>query len=116
MRNPDNLRVYRLAVEVFETIAGYRPPCRTPLYEAQRSTESIKNNIREGCYRPTEPDFLRFIGYAQGSASEASGQFWQCGLNGQLPRGIAENLEDKAQHILAMLIKLSRFNKKRLVG
>ena len=114
MRNPHNLRVYEKAVKLYKAIAGYRPPYRSPLFEAQRSTESIHNNIREGCRRPTEPDFLRFLGYAQGSAEEASGQFWQCGINGQLPRELADRLEDAAQHILAMLINLRRANLRRL--
>ena len=114
MRNPHYLRVHRLAVQLNVTLARYHPREKSPLYEAQRSAGSIEDNINEACLRETEKEFLNFINYARSSAREASGQLRRCGRNGQLPRTLAATLQDNAQHILACLIRLHRFNKRRL--
>ena len=114
MRNPHSLRVYHLAVQLNDTLATYRPPTRSPLYEAQRSAGSIEDNINEACYRQTESDFLRHLTYARASAAEAAGQLRRSGRNGQLPQDLADSLQDQAQHILACLIRLHRFNRERL--
>ena len=116
MRNPDNLRVYRMAVDLNDALADYHPHSKSPLYEAQRSAGSIEDNINEGCLRESEKEFLNHINYARASAREASGQLRRCGRNGQLPSTLAASLQDHAQHILACLIKLHRFNRERLGG
>jgi len=116
MRNPDNLRVYQMAIDLNNALAEYRPRPQSPLYEAQRSAGSIEDNINEGCLRESEKEFLNHINYARASAREVSGQLRRSGRNGQLPRHLAAKLQDNARHILACLIKLHRFNKKRLGG
>ena len=59
MRNPQSLRVYKLAVELNDDLARYRPPYETPLQKAQKTAGQVEYAINEGCYWGTEKDFLR---------------------------------------------------------
>ena len=70
--NFENLDVWkracRLAVEV--CVAFHKSRDYALKDQAQRSAISIPSNIAEGSERPSDVDFLRFLGYSKGSCGE----------------------------------------------
>ena len=69
------LRVWQAAVALADEV--YRATGDMPMDErfglrsqARRAASSVAANIAEGCARGTDPDFLRFLRYARGSAAE----------------------------------------------
>ena len=91
-----------LAVEVEKRAEVLRYDAADPL---RRSTASVADNLAEGSERPTDADFARFVGIAEGSCAEA-----QCQLRRAVRCGHAElrPLIIEAQQVGWMLTALRR--------
>ena len=75
MRNPYKLRVmesaFAIAARTYEATAEFPPTERFGLVtQMRRAAVSIGSNIAEGCGRSTDAQFVNFLNYASGSASE----------------------------------------------
>ncbi|MFZ5476418.1 MAG: four helix bundle protein [Myxococcota bacterium] len=75
-RDPSKLKVFVLAdelvLEVYKATRCLPPEERFGLQsQIRRASVSTAVNIVEGCARPTEAEYLRFIAISLGSASEA---------------------------------------------
>lgn len=75
MRNPNELKVYELAMDlavtVYELTAAFPSEERFGLVsQMRRAAVSIASNIAEGCSRESQADFRRFVEIATGSAME----------------------------------------------
>jgi four helix bundle protein len=83
---------------------------RDPDYRAQmkRAALSISSNIAEGHGRNSNPAFIQFLNYAQGSISELKSQFLACTDVGLLKL-------DDIKNILAQLDQLSAMNYKLIL-
>ena len=69
MRDPKKLSAFQLADQL--ALAGMPPDERFGLtMQMRRVAVSITSNIVEGCSRNSEPDYLRFLDMALGSACE----------------------------------------------
>ena len=70
--NFENLDVWkrgcRLAVDV--CVASHQSRDYALRDQLQRSAISIPSNIAEGAERPSDADFVRFLGYSKGSCGE----------------------------------------------
>ncbi|MCC2545039.1 four helix bundle protein [Hymenobacter sp. BT175] len=60
--------------------------------QLRRSAASAPHNIAEGCGRQSAPDFLRFLTFAMGSASELESQLLLAQALEYLPTSAAEQL------------------------
>lgn len=79
MRDHRKLRAFQLADSL--AIAVYRATAKFPRDEQyglanqmRRSATSVPCNIVEGCARSTQPDYVRFLDIAYGSACELAYQ------------------------------------------
>ena len=79
MRNPEDLAVYRLSVEVaaetYQVVRGFPDQERYGLTsQMSRAAVSVFSNLAEGCSRSSQRDFARFVEMALGSAMELRAQ------------------------------------------
>lgn len=62
---------HELTLEVYNFTAKFPREERFGLIDQmRRSSASIPTNIAEGCGRGSNPDFIKFLNYSMGSASE----------------------------------------------
>jgi four helix bundle protein len=108
MRDPQRLlvaqRAIGLAVDVYRLTDGFPPSERFGLStQMRRAAVSIGSNIAEGCGRPGNRDFLRFLYIARASATELA---FQNILAAELGFGSAasrEAVSEGVDHIQRML-------------
>ncbi len=79
MRNYKELLIWQKGMDIVEEV--YKIAALLPSEEKyglksqiQRAAISIPSNISEGCSRGTDPAFIRFLEYAEGSAFEIDTQ------------------------------------------
>ena len=109
MRDPRRFQVFILADEL--VIEVYRASQRFPLEETygltsqvRRSALSVPSNLIEGCSRVTDPDFLRFVRQALGSAMEAG---YQLDVAARLGYGVDADLIERYQQLSRQLRALA---------
>lgn len=108
MRDPERLlvaqRALTLAVDVYRLTDAFPSSERFGLSaQMRRSAVSIGSNIAEGCGRPGNRDFLRFLYIARASATELA---FQNTLAGELGFGSAahrDSVSEGADHVQRML-------------
>jgi len=112
--NYENLEIYKrsliVSVEIMKIIDDLRPYRLAE--QVVSSSISIPSNIAEGAERPSEKDFIKFLGYASGSAAELITQLNIIQLSGKridldLPKLISELKEINAM-IRRFIEKLSK--------
>ncbi len=81
--------------------------------QMQRSAISVPSNIAEGQERNTDPDFLRFLGYAQGSNSELRTQIYIAARLNLFPQEFIDPTITESKEISAMLYGLIKSVKAR---
>ena len=90
----------RLAVSIYNELSGCRDfSLRDQL---QRSAVSIPSNIAEGSERDSNPDYIRFLRIAKGSAAELRTQLHIAEQIGILTAENAHSLRTEAKEITAM--------------
>jgi four helix bundle protein len=79
MRNFKELQIWHKGMDIVEEV--YKVSSLLPVEEKfglisqmQRAAISIPSNIAEGCGRGTDPAFIQFLEYAEGSAFEVETQ------------------------------------------
>lgn len=79
MRNYKELLIWQKGMDIVEEV--YKVSTLLPIEEKyglksqlQRAAISIPSNISEGCSRGTDPAFIQFLEYAEGSAFEIDTQ------------------------------------------
>ena len=76
--------------------------------QLRRASLSIPTNLAEGACRGRDPEFLRFIGIAIGSAAEVDSLLAHASQVGTLDPRISRELYDDLTVIRKMLFKLRR--------
>ncbi|MHB1279215.1 MAG: four helix bundle protein [Bacteroidia bacterium] len=103
--NFEKLRIYQdslaLAKRTYKNFKSF--PCFAIRDQILRSAVSIPSNIAEGSQRNSEKDFIKFLYYSKGSASELFTQF-----------RIIEDEDDIDEIILRQLIADSRMSMKQI--
>ena len=107
------LRVWILASELAEDLKclarTFPPDERFELAsQLSRAGTSIPTNIAEGCGRETLPDFNNFMNIAIGSAKEVESLLLTAKNRGYINQYDYTKLQDKADHIGAMLTSLKQ--------
>lgn len=100
----------RLAVFVYESLKT----CKDYGIKDQmtRAAVSIASNIAEGYERDTNPDFIRFLNIAKGSAAELRTQTYIAERVGVLENSQAEYLVTELKRISAMIYGLIKARRK----
>ncbi len=76
--------------------------------QMRRAALSIPTNLAEGASKGRDPEFLRFIGIAIGSAAEADSLLAHAALVGALEPRLAHELINELMVIRKMLFKLRK--------
>jgi len=94
-------RASRIAVRVYEVLKD----CRDYGLRDQmtRAAVSIASNIAEGAERSSNPDFMRFLNIAKGSAAELRTQIYIAQRIGILDHKTQADLTEEVKQISAML-------------
>jgi four helix bundle protein len=106
----EQLEVWQLArkftVDIYRALDG----CRDYHFRNQitDAANSISNNIAEGSERLSRPDFIRFLGYAKGSAAEARSQLYLAADLGYIMPEISQKLRENACVISSKVFNLIR--------
>ena len=74
--------------------------------QIQRAVVSINSNIAEGFERDSNPEFVKFLGYAKGSAGEALSQLITAHDIGYVNDDSYERLTQKLELVSVMLARL----------
>lgn len=111
MRDFKKLNVWKTAYDFCLQI--YEATARFPIAEQygltqqlRRASVSISSNIAEGCGRGSNPDFLRFLYHALGSAKECENQLMLAKDLGYLQQTTCDNLLTTLTSIQKQLISL----------
>lgn len=108
MRDPQRLlvaqRAVGLAVDVYRLTDGFPPSERFGLStQMRRAAVSIGSNIAEGCGRPGNRDFLRFLYIARASATELAFQNMLAAELGFGSAACRESVREGVDHVQRML-------------
>ena len=116
MRDHTKLRAFELADQfallVYKHTATF--PCDEQFgltSQLRRAAVSIPSNIVEGCTRPTQSDYLKFLDIAYGSASEAKYQLslaFRLGYLNAESNNLLASYADEPPRVLSGLIRSSR--------
>jgi four helix bundle protein len=119
MRDHRKLRAFELSDEL--VLAVYSATKTFPREEQfgltsqlRRATLSIASNIVEGCARTSQPDYIRFLDMAFGSAREVEYQLSVAARLNYLPTEVATELSrqaDETARVLAGLLRSLRSDK-----
>jgi four helix bundle protein len=118
MRDHTKLRAFeladRLAVAVYQLTRAFPADEQFGLTsQMRRATVSVASNIVEGCARSTQPEYVRFLDIAYGSAREVE---YQLSLASRLGYAQEESfpsvtdLADETGRVLSGLIRSLRKN------
>lgn len=95
------------------TLEVYRVTRRFPdeekyglIAQMRRSSSSIPTNIAEGCVRPTDADFARFLYISLGSTSELEYQLILARDLGYVAESTYSSLQGYTAEVKRMLIRL----------
>jgi four helix bundle protein len=106
--NFENLEVYKrslaVSVKIMKVIDDVRPFRLAE--QIVSSSISIPSNIAEGAERPSDKDFVKFLGYSSGSAAELITQLQIIHLSGKIIDLDLPVLILELKEINAMLRKL----------
>jgi four helix bundle protein len=99
-------RSHALSIEVYQLLAD----CRDWGFRDQitRSTNSISDNIAEGCERSGKAEFRQFLSYAKSSAGEARSQMMRAQALAYIGLSDSERLIKELKEISRMIQGLSR--------
>jgi four helix bundle protein len=113
MRDHTKLRAFALADQF--ALLVYKHTATFPLEEqfgltsqVRRAAVSVPSNIVEGCARPTQSDYVRFLNIAYGSATEAKYQLSLAFRLGFLDADANEALASCADELSRVLSGLIR--------
>jgi four helix bundle protein len=95
----------QLAVDVYAVLKN----CRDFGLKDQmtRAAVSIASNIAEGAERNSNPDYIRFLHIAKGSAAELRTQLYIANSIGAVPTDQQQTLTTELKRISAMLQRLA---------
>ncbi len=82
--------------------------------QIKRSVRSICANIAEGHNSLTNPDFIKFLGYAKRSCAEVHSHLFDALDEGYISKKEFDELSAKSLHICNMLGKLIQYLKKTI--
>jgi four helix bundle protein len=104
----EDLNLWVLSREVNKQAYSIILRVRDPDYRTQmkRAALSISSNIAEGHGRNSNPTFIQFLNYAQGSISELKSQFLACVDVGLLKDADIQTILTQLDQISAMNYKL----------
>jgi len=113
MRNPHNLRVWHLALDLATRIIRAFPrsaESRAPGLRAQvtDAANSVTDNISEGCGRSSNAEFVHFLDFSIGSLNEVESQLAQARKIGVLDDPSYAQLRRRAILLSRMLHPLRR--------
>jgi four helix bundle protein len=116
MRDHTKLRAFELADQF--ALLVYKHTATFPREEqfgltsqVRRAAVSMPSNIVEGCARPTQADYLKFLDIAYGSASEAKYQLslaFRLGFLGTESNEALSSCADELTRVLSGLIRSFR--------
>ena len=96
-----------LAVAVYAAVATFPRDERFGLAaQLQRAAVSVPSNIAEGHSRQSQREFAQFLSVAIGSLAETSTQVELAGRLGILDETSVVALNERAEHLRAMLLNL----------
>ncbi len=106
-----DLMVWQKAMEL--AVAVYAATAKLPRDERfglasqlQRAAVSVPSNIAEGHARQSQREFAHFLSVALGSLAEVSTQVELAGLLAQLDNATVTDVNERAEHLRAMLLSL----------
>lgn len=107
----EDLNLWVLSREVNKQAYSSILQVRDPDYRSQmkRAALSISSNIAEGHGRNSNPAFIQFLNYAQGSISELKSQFLACMDVGLLAEADIQPLLSQHDQLSAMNYKLIKY-------
>ena len=110
MQDFQNLRVWHeahaYAVAVDRAVKHAAKGRAELINQLRRAADSIPANIAEGSGQLTDPQFVRFLGIALGSATESANHLMLARDTHALPKTIAEALLVQIGRVRRMLINL----------
>lgn len=114
MRNPEDLAVYRLSLEVadeiYDAVSGFPDQERYGLTsQMSRAAVSVFSNLAEGCSRSSQRDFARFVEMSLGSAMELRAQLRFASKRGWM--GSLEEAEKAQRRVEKLVQSIIRFQK-----
>jgi len=110
MQDFQNLRVWHeahaYAVAVDRAVGQASKGRAELINQLRRAADSIPANIAEGSGQLTDPQFVRFLAIAVGSATESANHLMLARDTHALPMPVAEELLTRISRVRRMLINL----------